>query len=342
MSVIIAHAGDSLDYIIEYLRNPIKAGVYNCKVRIDLKPFDKLVDHVIKRCERSEITRVKGHLKLDPVFSTMNLLNKLSFALNELREEGKWSRKVSDFLEECTSGKREKPPLSEEIFGEEYPIEIIEPLMLCDHLDVLSIDLISPAEEELKMCLLTDVDDSDPLTLELTSAKDVGVNLFLQFLRAIPHIGKKVQIVEPIQHTFSSRYSFRPYPLAVRLWLQKDGQISVPRDLHDFIDKASVYHLSKEWRTSIVLSAISVESLLADLYEDSYQEPSPEKATLGELYDNVKKKIDFPSYIADSIVKTNSARISAVHRSLRLTVSERSYECIIRSRQSHYVVLIRI
>jgi len=286
--------GDSLDYITEYLKNPIKVGVYNCKVQIDLRAFNKLVEYVIKRCEKSEITRVKGHLKLDLAFSMMDILDKLSFALNELREQEKLPRKVSEFLDECMSGRCEKRSLYEEIFGEEYPIEIIESLILRDHLDVVSIDLIRPVEEELKLRIFGRVDDLDPLILELTSIKEVGVNLFLQFLDLIPRIGKKVQPTEPIQHTFSSRYSFRPYPLAVRLWLQKDGQISVPRDLHDFIDKASVYHLSKEWRTSIVLSAISVESLLADLYEDSYHEPSPEKATLGELYENVKKKVNFP------------------------------------------------
>lgn len=313
----------NLDYVIEYLKNPIRRGVYYCKVRIDLRPFDKLVDYIVKGCEKSEVTRIKGHLKLDSAVSIMNLLNRTSFALNELQKQNGCPRKISDFLGECKSGRREETPLYEEIFGEEYSIEVIEPLILCEHLDVLSVDITSHAEDELRMCLYGDASELEPLVLELVSVKEIGVNMFLEFLRSIPKIGKNIEVANTIQQTYSSRYSFRPYPLAVRLWLLKKAKAMIPRDLHDFIDKASIYHISKEWRTSTVLSAITVESLLADLYEESYQEPSPEKATLGELNEQVKKKINFPPHIAESITKTNNARISAVHRSLRLAVSER-------------------
>jgi hypothetical protein len=308
---------------MKYLRNPLKIGVYDCEVRIDLRSFDKLVDYVAKRCERSEITRVKGHLKVDTPFSIMSVLNRLSFALSELAYLEKSPRMLAGFYDECQSGSREEESLYEEIFGSEHPIEIIEPLIFSDKQDVLAIDIISPSESDLKLALHGNVRDLDPLILELTSVDEKGVKLFLKFLKAIPYIGKKTQVVREPQQTFSSRYSFRPYALAVRLMLQEKEKVPIPKDLHDFIDKAAIYHLSKEWRTSIVLSAITVESLLADLYEESNQEPSPEKATLGELYENVKKKIIFPPNIADSIVKTNNARISAVHRSLRLAVSER-------------------
>lgn len=311
-----------MDYIVKYLKDPIKVGVYTCKVRIDLKTYEKFFASIIERCHRrSQRTRIKGYLKIAGIFSFRSLLTKISYALNELTEMEKCPKKISSFFEECELGGREES-LYEEIFGEEYPIEIFEPLILAEYDDVLSNDVVSHSEEKLKIAMFIDSEDLEPLIVEMSSIKDRGVKLYLNFLKSIPYIGKKTQVIRAPQKTFSSRYSFQPYALAVRLWLKKNGKTTIPKDLQAFIDRASIYHISKEWRTSIVLSAITVESLLADLYEESYQKPSPEKATLGELYEHVKKKVDFPSHIADSIVKTNNARIAAVHRS-RLTVSER-------------------
>ncbi len=109
----------------------------------------------------------------------------------------------------------------------------------------------------------------------------------------------------------------------VRLWIQDNGKTTIPKNLQDLIDKAAFYHILRHWRTSIIFSSISLESLLADLYEESHQKATPERATLGELFEKVRKKVDLPNQIANCITKTNKARISAVHRSHRLTVSER-------------------
>lgn len=312
-----------MNYIVEYIKKPIETGVHICKARIDLQLYDRLVSHIVDCCGRGEKTRIRSHLKLDHVFSIRSLLNKLSYALDELSETEKCPKTISNFYDESVSGKREKVPIYQQILREAHPIEMLEPLILTEQDDVLSIDFLSPSREELEISLFTDTEELDPLTLEISSVKDSGAEFYLKFLKSIPYVGKKVQVVKAPQKTCSSRYSFRPYPLAVRLWLLKNGKTTIPKDLQDFIDRASVYHVLKEWRTSIVLSAITVESLLADLYEESYRKQSPEKATLGELFDHVKREVDFPSYVADSIVKTNNARISAVHRSHRLAVSER-------------------
>ena len=310
-----------MDYIMEYLKNPIKIGVCSCKARIDLKPYNKLAAYIVERCKRSERTRIRSYIKPDSYFSMKALLNKLSYALNELSQIEKCPKTISSFREKCSSGSKEKLPLHEQIFAEKPLIEILEPLILSEHNDVLSINVVSPSEDEFELPIFC-YEDLEPLIVEIISVKDRGAKLFLKFLKSIPHIGNRVEVIKALQKTFSSRFSFQPYPLAVRLWLQENGKTTIPKDLQDFMDRAAVYHALNEWRTSIVLSAIVVESLLADLYEESYQEPSPERATLGELFEHVKKKVNFPSYIADSILKTNNARISAVHRS-RLTVSER-------------------
>ena len=321
--IVCQTRGEFLNYIAEYLKNPIKSGVYRSKLRIDFKSYDKFVDSVVECCESGHKTRVRGHLKLDNVFSFRGLLSKISYALNELWASDLCPDKIEDFYDKCEPGGREKESSYQEILGEEHPIELIEPLMLPDENDVLYVDVLSPPEDELRMSILADVKDLDTLVIEVISLKEKSVKTFLNFLKAIPYIGDEVQIVKTVQQTFSSRYSFQPYPIIVRFWLRKSGKTTIPKDLQDFIDRAAFYHIRKQWRTSIVLSAITVESLLADLYEESYQKRSPEKATLGELFELVKKKVDFPKVIAESIAKTNNARISGVHRSHRLTVSQR-------------------
>jgi hypothetical protein len=105
------------------------------------------------------------------------------------------------------------------------------------------------------------------------------------------------------------------------LWLNDSGSIAIPSDLRSFLHGAIRYIFSSEWRTSIVLSAISVESVLADLYEEMHKIPAPD-IPLGDLFRQVKEKIDFPPEIARAINMTNEARIAAVHRS-RFPVSDR-------------------
>jgi hypothetical protein len=95
----------------------------------------------------------------------------------------------------------------------------------------------------------------------------------------------------------------------------------VPKDLRDFLKGSIRYHSEEEWRTAIVLSAIAVESVLADLYEEHFKEYAP-NVPLGDLYYKVKDKIKFPTHIGGAIEMVNEARISAVHRS-RFPVSDR-------------------
>lgn len=109
--------------------------------------------------------------------------------------------------------------------------------------------------------------------------------------------------------------------MAVRFWLEDEASISIPSDLKSFLIGAIDYLSSQEYRTSIVLSAITVESILADLYEEKYKSLAPD-IPLGDLLGHVKNKISFPPDILSAIETTNRARIAAVHRS-RLPVSER-------------------
>ena len=69
------------------------------------------------------------------------------------------------------------------------------------------------------------------------------------------------------------------------------------------------------------MSAITVESGLADLFEEIHKKPAPDDP-LGKLYGKVKNEAGFPDRIETAIEMVNEARISAVHRS-RFPVSDR-------------------
>lgn len=155
---------------------------------------------------------------------------------------------------------------------------------------------------------------------DVVTIKKSGLSAFRKVLQDIPPLKKRMKILKE-RSQFSTRYAFRPYPLAIRLWLQDSRSIAVPPDLESFLQGGIRYFFSSEFRTSIVLSAITVESVLADLYEEKIREPAPD-TPLGDLFQQVKVKIDFPQEIVNAIEITNKSRIAAVHRS-RFPVSDR-------------------
>lgn len=155
---------------------------------------------------------------------------------------------------------------------------------------------------------------------DIVTVKKDGLSRFNRILEWIPSLKKQKKTLKQ-KKQFSARYTFRPYPLATELWLQDAASIIVPPDLKSFLQGAIRYTYSAEWRTSIVLSAISVESVLADLYEEKFRKPAPD-TPLGDLFRQVKVKIDFPQEIVNAIEMTNKSRIAAVHRT-RFPVSDR-------------------
>ena len=72
-----------------------------------------------------------------------------------------------------------------------------------------------------------------------------------------------------------------------------------------------------------MLSAIALESLLAEMYEHEFRKQPPDGMTLGGIKDEIVKqftaqnKAAFPHEIHGWIKKTNETRISAVHRGVR-------------------------
>ena len=156
--------------------------------------------------------------------------------------------------------------------------------------------------------------------VEVASVKEEGSNRFLKFLSDVPEIDKGLRkIIKEIQH--SSRIVFRPYPAAVSAWTA--GALAaerLPRYLLQYLKAATRYYNAKEWRTSIVLSAIALETLLAEMFEDEFHRQADD-IPLGALKDKIVESFKlqnrgsaFPNEVLEWIDKTNDARIAAVHR----------------------------
>lgn len=306
-----------MDYIVKYLKNPMKTGVYNSQVTLDFSKtsnlYEHLLGHIKSRTEKSRIKiEIKKIRKPESYFSFQKILKVFSEAVYTMLE-----------MEKCP---QELDELYSAQVGEDFDFEkripnFFSPTMLEDLKDVISIEILKPNEEQIKK-LIFEFKELNEVALDITSIKKDGCTFFLNCLKATPLIGESLTVTKEPTETHSSRYVYNPYAIAVQLWLEKEASKKIPKDLRAFINSSANYCISGEWRTSIVLSAITVESLLADMYEEENHEPSPSKATLGQLFETVKKQVDFPKNIAESITMTNDARISAVHRS-RFPVSDR-------------------
>ena len=96
------------------------------------------------------------------------------------------------------------------------------------------------------------------------------------------------------------------------LWMNTIGHGMVPEDIHKYFQSSISYYEREEWRISILLAAIAVESILAEIYEEYYHEVAPSDP-LGALKDKIERKPKFPPNILKNIELVNHCRISAVH-----------------------------
>lgn len=303
----------------------MKVGVINCQISINISKIDILYNYLLQHLSsRESKTSIRRELrkiqKNNDYISFKTCLNKISTAVYKTLE----TEKCPEAIKKLYSFQMEEPLLDfEEIYyGLNEPIpKIISSTILYDINDVLFIEILKPSEEKIQEILCT-VNEWNEIVLDLTSVKKEGVSFFLNCLMSIPPISDALIVDKESIETHSSRYAFRPYALAVRLWLEKEAAKIIPKDLRDFLNNSSKHYTTEEWRTSTILSAITTESLLADLYEEEYHESAPSKATLGILFELTQKKVAFPENVKQFITMTNEARISAVHRS-RFPVSDR-------------------
>jgi len=324
-----------MDIIVKYLQNPLDVGVYDLKIAANFSATKDYFENFIAKERENFEESVKKHGYPDEVRKAQEerfaRYSELVSGLEETFERPKLALSHDDaYFRKLTNVMRDFSTLDSfpEKLGKWFyvmrdlklnptkivkhkvsinsDVQFFDSRVAPDLVDVLSVDKKHVNEETW----LFDV---------ITIKKDT-TNAFKDFLEAIPPLEGKLEVLKERKQC-SSRYVFRPYALATKLWLQDRNSLSVPADLKSFLTGASTYLLSNEWRTSIVLSAIGAESMLADLYEETYRTFAPD-IPLGDLYRLVKEKITFPPDITKAIENTNEARISAVHRS-RLPVSEK-------------------
>lgn len=317
-----------LKHLAEYLSNPIQTGVYHSRITADFSELGRLIRDIAKRGSNfpglgseslTEIAEAieEEDLDLDGIKENFNKAILCLYSAEECPTEieryvcGQEMPKkffIGEFIPSEGMSKKAKAGFRR-IFGSSMefkpPPKVFESRILDDVNDVLAIEV-------------EETDKKNVLSFEITTIKEKDLTRFHDFLKCVPFIGDTVRKIHE-RKTHSSRYCFLPYPFAVQLWLGHEK--TAPKDLKDFLRGSIRYYSEQEWRTSIVLSAIVVESILADLYEEQHKEYAP-SVPLGELYHRVKDKAGFSSDIKSAIKMVNNARISAVHRS-RFPVSNR-------------------
>ena len=313
-----------MEHIVKYLLNPLQTGVHYSQFIADFSSLEQLIRDIAAiakkhKSESKELIKTADKIKKEVYLSLDEIKENFNKALAYFVRFKECPNEILEYLigHEALTRYRE---LGEKVptrillrrlrfyrIRRRKPFEILESHIFDDINDVVVITTEGTKDENV-------------LLLEITTIKKEGLSRFHNFIKCIPHIGDTVKEIRK-RKTYSSRYTFRPYPLAVQLWLRHEKAITVPKDLRDFLRASIRYHSEEEWRTSIILSAIAVESILADLYEEQYKEYAP-NVPLGELYYKVKDEINFPSHITGAIEMVNEARISAVHRS-RFPVSDR-------------------
>jgi hypothetical protein len=158
------------------------------------------------------------------------------------------------------------------------------------------------------------------VVLDAVAFKESTIDQFEGMLTSLPEFGRRIKRLSR-RRTHASSHVYRAYALLAHLWLVSEESAPVPEGLVvAFLQPSLMYYNTEQWRTSIVLSAISVEYVLAEMFEQIFKSPAPE-ITLGQLYERVRPEAKFPEEINEAIRRTNDIRIKAVHRGTRF-VSE--------------------
>lgn len=319
-----------MEYVVEYLQNPLRAGVHYSQFEFNYRGLEKFLRYIAERAKKkrrrsrefiNDANKIKDELEDDFLYiETNDLIKYLEKGIYELIKLGERSKEIIEYLignepdENIDEDDLDIKLLDRRLRTEETDhyvglsdLRLLKPQIYDDINDVVQIEIEQKGTNET-------------LNIEVISIKENGLKRFSDFFICIPELNKSIIKIKE-RKSYSSRYVFRPYPLAVQLWLMGDKANTVTEDLKNFLLGSVKYIIRKEWRPSIVLSAIAIEVILADLYEEQLKDFAPDKP-LGELYYQVKEKIGFPQKIQKAIEITNEARISAVHRS-RFPVSDR-------------------
>lgn len=299
--------------INEYLLNPHKTGVYCCSFDIEANDIVKLLEEAVGFDKKN---------KREP--ETYNTLR-----FRDYGEEGyPWLiEDLKKALDHLDIYKPKEPPLGPWELKKPFRDVLTEKVLR--HVPILQdyrrrmmtrypnpSRFLEPYQAALDKQNAINLDFSvvkDILRLNLYSLKKQGVAAHKEFLESISVVGKSIKTSKVIRR-FSSRYCYRPYPYALIVWACEVADNPIPSDILQYFVGAIRYYEQKEWRISIILSAIAVETILAEMYEEMKQQPAPPD-TLGALFSQILKIITLPDEVKADVEEVNSNRILSVHRS---------------------------
>ncbi len=301
-----------MDTIIEYLKHPMAVGVYSYTALLDFSELGKYLNgftqelaNRTKTTDKNSLERVllehrisqlEEALKKHNVEKGLDYFQSLTNVLYALYDDDKENPEIRNIFVDSFQNDSETRP-SQNIFRSHL-------INQCS--DVVVIDKKHVIKEKW--------------LFDFMSVKSETIHNFKQNLGLIPTLKNNIEDKNEKRH-FSTRYVFRPYPYVIQLLLEDKSTVPIPNDLKDFLNAAIHYYFSGEWRTSIVLSAITIESILADLYEEYNHHTAPD-TPLGDLLKKVSAKCQFTNDILEKLEIANNARIAAVHRS-SLPVSDK-------------------
>ncbi len=168
-------------------------------------------------------------------------------------------------------------------------------------------------------------DKAEPdFVAEIASLTPKALSEFRSFITAIPCFESKV-IYKEEGKRHSQRFVYNLYPAVAALWVDELAHKNMSRDIIDSLSGALDYIDKREWRMAIISSAISVETILADVYEEIVHGEAP-SAPIGFLIQEINNKRKFPPEAMEPLKAMNKLRKAAVHRG---TVSLTKREAIL-------------
>jgi hypothetical protein len=304
-----AEMEEQMKQVLNFLHNPVENGVYHQRTIIEgrqiLNFWKYLRDHSKKIGKRFNIDEPSLDLDMEDIGEAgkwwltqdmeemLNFLFKLKICPVQVKEWAQYGEAVL------------VPEYAEELAGNYF--FLAQKAYTPESLDAFSIEV----EPRAYPNLVIDVIGLTPTPLEN----------FRSFIESIPIVGKKALFTKE-QKRHAEKYTSVLYPSVAALWVDYIARLVVSGDLVELLEGAMDYFYTRDWRTSILLSAISVEKLLAEFYEEVFKRPCP-PMPIGDIQAEISKFKNLPKEANDAWKTTNTMRNAAVHRSyMPLTLKE--------------------